>query len=154
MLILILTSSCLSSYPDAHSQWPGDIVNDPGVSQLKILRMVRLLRLLKLLRILRSPCIHFSHDSTSFPHLASISLTTLCFMCSLTIVYLIPSRITICAIGVVTKPSPMCCSRSARIFKRWETSLTISFGTLYLMTFVVMVLVAAHWLACLWYIGH
>jgi len=42
--------------------------------------------------------------------------------------------------------------RSARIFKRWETSITISFGSLYITFFFILTIIAAHWLACLWYI--
>lgn len=40
--------------------------------------------------------------------------------------------------------------RASRIFRRWQAHLGISFAVISLIKFVILTLVNAHWLACLW----
>ncbi len=40
--------------------------------------------------------------------------------------------------------------RATRIFSRWETHVSISYGQLALMKFLVMILIMSHWVACAW----
>jgi len=42
--------------------------------------------------------------------------------------------------------------RSGRLIKRWETSITMKFSHLTIVNFIVLLVVTAHWLACLWFI--
>lgn len=40
--------------------------------------------------------------------------------------------------------------RAARLFNKWETSFAVSYGQLQLVNMVVMLVLIAHWVACLW----
>jgi len=44
--------------------------------------------------------------------------------------------------------------RASRIFKRWETSISISYSVLSLMKFLLMIIIFGHWLACAWALLH
>jgi hypothetical protein len=44
--------------------------------------------------------------------------------------------------------------RASRIFKRWETSISISYSLLSLIKFLVMIVIVGHWLACAWALLH
>jgi potassium voltage-gated channel Eag-related subfamily H protein 7 len=44
--------------------------------------------------------------------------------------------------------------RASRIFKRWETSISISYSVLSLIKFLLMIIIFGHWLACAWALLH
>lgn len=43
--------------------------------------------------------------------------------------------------------------RASRLFKRWETTMSISHATLSLLKFLGAVVVAGHWFGCMWALG-
>ena len=40
--------------------------------------------------------------------------------------------------------------RASRILKRWETQISIDYGTLALLRCLVLICLGAHWFACIW----